>query len=304
MSPHVDTECSPASHGASHAQNRHAVHSEECTATVFRGGAPSYFSQLRCSHPLDSAALARFASARSGIEGPKPRFVTRGSHAGARAQSEAQRQNPLGFCGSDVARLAVCRRRRIAQSRARTGVSPEKERSRSRLRSSRSGYRYRLVALPSAAPCSHAPRSSRGTSSHAPGAQLKIRRARSTRVRERGALLISGKRSQRFSCACGSRSVGARDTCSGGWSVSSVKYPALNSVQPKIQRLRNSLVKLVPYAHDAATRWCATHIKCVLVAHARATRRATSAEGSFAAEDRRCFTQKVGRSSRRRSQRQ
>jgi hypothetical protein len=58
----------------------------------------------------------------------------------------------------------------------------------------------------------------------------------------------------------------------------SPKHPARNRNQPKIQRLRNSLVKLVHYAHDAATRWCATHIKCALAVHARDPRSATSAD--------------------------
>ena len=61
------------------------VHSK----VFFRGSALSCFSQLRCSHPLIPGHQA--------FEGPKPRFRNaRGSHAGARAQSEALRQNLLG----------------------------------------------------------------------------------------------------------------------------------------------------------------------------------------------------------------
>ena len=44
--------------------------------------------------------------------------------------------------------------------------------------------------------------------------------------------------------------------------------------------MRNSLVKLVHYAHNPATRWCAISIKCAPVAHARATRPAMNA-GAF-----------------------
>lgn len=85
--------------------SRRAAQSEKCIAKVsFRGSALSRFSQLRRSHPV--IQIIR-------LEGPKPQFVTRGSHAGARAQSKALRQNLLG----SVARrgpFAVCRCRRIA----------------------------------------------------------------------------------------------------------------------------------------------------------------------------------------------
>jgi hypothetical protein len=137
--------------------SRRGAQSEKCIAGLFfRGSA--------LSTPLLSSVVPAFSHPRT-----KASICNAWKPRGSQSEERSSAPEPfLASVGSDVARLAVCRRRRIAQSRARTGVSPEKERSRSRLRSSRSGYRYRLVALPVAAPRSHAPRSPGGASSHAP----------------------------------------------------------------------------------------------------------------------------------------
>lgn len=140
------------------------------------------------------SAARRFASLAS-IEvtqhqRTKASICTRGNHAGSRSLSKAQHQNRLGSAAPASPPRGIALAVAFTRSRARTGDSPEKERSRSHLRSSRSGYRYRVVALPGAAPRSHAPRFSRGTSSHAPGAQLKIGRVPSTGIREGNALIV------------------------------------------------------------------------------------------------------------------
>jgi hypothetical protein len=114
----------------------------------------------------------------------------RGSHAGARSFERSSTPEPFGVLGSrrgtrsmPIARRSPTARlqnRRIAGGRARQPPSHPRE----------CGYGYGLVALPGAAPRSLAPRSSRGTSSHAPAAQLKIGRVPSTGVREGNALYV------------------------------------------------------------------------------------------------------------------
>ena len=77
-----------------------------------------------------------------------------------------------------------------------------------------------------------------------------------------------------------------RPSCGGpsGFSSASrsqsLQHPALKSRQPNTKCQRHRLAPLARSVPDAAARWYATRIKCALAAHARATRRATSAAAS------------------------
>jgi hypothetical protein len=146
--------------------------------------------RLRCCvHPAPDPLFHRSEALRA--EGPKPRFITRGNHAGTRSFERSSTPEAFGalWCRrGDAVYLSPVARSLPAY---RTGESPEEERG-SRLRTREGAdmvtdWSRSLARLLR----SLAPRSSRGTSSHAPGAQLKIERVPSTGVREGNALICS-----------------------------------------------------------------------------------------------------------------
>lgn len=135
----------------------------------------------------------------------------RGSHAGARSFERSSTPEPFGGFWAPGVAHAVCLSPVARPLPAyRTGESPEEERG-SRLRTREGADMVTDWRAPWRG--SSKPRAALRAAlrRRPPGAQLKIERVPCTGVREGNALLISGRWSQRFSCARRPRSLGVRE---------------------------------------------------------------------------------------------